>query len=154
MVARNKVQGSNFEAILRGRAGAGGFKALRNELAFRYAPGGRIVPMRADLDFRILSPSGKVAFCDTKVVATPYFLPSRMDRHQVARAMVYNAYRVPAGFVVLFTQSELVSFFTGQQIGRAHAKVRFTPAMGTPLGRLASFSLADVFAQLDAVAIP
>lgn len=144
-VGANKAKGAHFEAQFVARCGAYGLKALRNELSFRYSKGGKINPVRADLDYRVLRRDGRIAYVDMKVVATEHFTYAQFAKHQMQRALQYAMYNVPSGFVVLFEPTKSVAFFTGDVIYRRGPRTRFTAADGALLGAPYTFDPRLIF---------
>lgn len=145
----NRIKGAQFESLLICRAGASGMKALRNELSFRYQRGGKIRPIRADLDFRVLRKDGRIAYVDTKSFNALSFTYSQIDHHQLRRALCYQEYNVPAGFVVWLEPLRQVVFYSGRTLWNHGARTRFGPKHGILLGDSYTFSLAGVFPKDD-----
>lgn len=144
-VAANKAQGEHFEAMFMARAGVDGLKALKNPLSFKYLPGGRIQPIRADLDFRVLRRDGRVAYVDTKCFDADFFTFSQLETHQIQRALQYDAFNVPAGFVVYFKPLGNVHYYPAQTIFARGPRSRFVPSHGYLLGAAYAFTLNGIF---------
>lgn len=120
-------------------------KAMKNELAFRYLRGGQIKPIRADLDFRILRRDGRVAFVDCKSFTTDRFAYSQISPDQLRRALCYQSYNIPSGFVVWLHSARQARFYSGQTIHRRGPGSSFRPEHGVLLGGLYDFSLGKIF---------
>lgn len=148
-VATNKAQGAHFEALFAARARAEGMLALKNELAFRYKPGGGIRPIRADLDFRVLSGDGRIAYLDCKCRTQGYIAHHDIDKAQLQRAVLYHHYGIAAGFVVWLMESKRVIFLSAQVLATQVSK-RYTVRDGMDLGPPECFSLRRVFRPVSA----
>jgi len=144
-VALNKAQGARFEALFAARCGVDGLKALKNPLSFKYLPGGRIQPIRADLDFRVLRRDGRVCYVDTKSFDEEAFTFSQLETHQIQRAMQYDSFKVPAGFVVLLRPLDRVFYYPAHVIFCHGPRTRFLPSHGHPLGLSLSFGPGLIF---------
>lgn len=142
----NRDAGAQFESLLVCRAGACGMKALKNELSFRYLPGGKIRPMRSDLDFRVLRQDGRIAYLDCKNFDAISFTYSQIDKHQLQRALAYEHWHVSAGFVVWLKPLRQVVFYSGQTLWRRGPGKRFRAEDGVALGDSYTFDLTGVFA--------
>jgi hypothetical protein len=121
-------------------------RAFKNELSYRYLRGGKILPIRADLDFRILRRDGRVAYIDTKSFDGLGFTYSQIDRNQLHRALVYQEFNVPAGFVVWLQKMDQVVFYSGRCLYNRGSGSRFTVRDGVLLGPSLTFGLDGVFA--------
>lgn len=146
---RNRVQGAQFEAAFVHRAGICGLWPIKQQLTFRYLGGGKIRPMRSELDFALVNRNGQVGYFDCKSFEGDSFARSAMNPAQVQRAMGYNAWSVPAGFVVWFRSVNEVAYFSGTRIARSARGCGFSVHDGTLLGPLESFVLRPLL-QPDA----
>jgi hypothetical protein len=146
---KNRLSGAHFEAVLVHRAGCCGLWAIKQPLSFRYLPGGKIRPMRSELDFALVRRDGKIAYIDCKSFEGRSFARSTLNRAQVARAAAWNAYNVPAGFVVHLRAADLVVFYSGMQIAKSLRGSGFGADDGLVLGRAVDFVFGSVFSQLD-----
>lgn len=117
----------------------------RQPLAFRYSRGGRAIALRAELDFALITPQGRVAYVDAKSCSGKSYPRSALTPHQVRRAYVYNQYNVPSGFIVEFRQHDAVVFFCGLRAHALRAGQSLQPADGLHLGHSLRFSLRPVF---------
>lgn len=144
-VTKNKHAGSQFEKLFEHRAQLTGLLVLRNELSFRYQGGGKMLPIRADLDYRVCQKNGQVGFFDLKCFDAAYFTYSQITLHQLQRARIYENYNVPAGFVVCFRPLAQVVYYSGGVLTRKGPRSRFTPEDGVLLGSTAYFDLRLVF---------
>jgi len=127
------------------RAGVDGLKALKNHLSFKYLPGGRIQPIRADLDFRVLRRDGRVAYVDTKSFDAAFFTFSQLEPHQIQRALQYDAYSVPAGFVVYLKPLGQVYYYPAHAVISKGPRSRFAPKDGHLLGAAYAFTPGIIF---------
>lgn len=144
-VAINKREGAQFEAQFAARCGVDGLKALKNPLAFKYLKGGRIQPIRCDLDYRVLRQDGRVAFIDTKCFDAAHFTYGMLETHQIQRAICYAAWQVPAGFVVYLKGCQKIVYYTGATIGTLGPRTRFTVSHGHVLGVPYDFDTSGIF---------
>jgi len=144
-VALNKAQGAQFEKLLVARAGVSGCRALKNELSFRYLAGGRIRPIRADLDYRILRRDGRVAYIDTKCFDAEHFTFSQIDADQLRQSIAYNHYNVPSGFVVWLKAAGIVVYYPGAMLMSQGPKTRFVKSHGYALGAPYTFDVSLIF---------
>lgn len=143
--AVNKAKGARFEAILQWRAMTLGMKALKNELTFKYLKGGKVQPIHADLDFRILRRDGRVCYVDCKSWQGDRFTWSQLDMQQYARACQYEDFNIPAGFVVHFSGTDAVCFYSATLLKQHGPGSRFTAAQGVLLGQVTDFDLEPIF---------
>lgn len=125
-----------------------GLLALKNELSFRWLPQGRIMPLKSDLDFRLIDSLGEVAFVDTKSFDSDQFTFSDIDAKQLDRAVEYNQWEVRAGFCVWFRKPNVISFFLGTQVRSAGPRSVFNPPDGLQLGRFEQFHPARIYDDL------
>lgn len=122
-------------------------KALKNELAFRYLPGGKIRPIKADLDFRVLKGDGRVCYLDCKSFDAISFTYSQIDKHQLQRALVYERFKIPSGFVVWLQPLRQVVFYSGEKLWQRGPGKRFRAEHGVALGDSYTFDLTAIFAE-------
>lgn len=144
-VAKNKTAGAQFEKLFVHRAALGGLLALKNELSFRYQAGGKMLPIRTDLDFRLFNKKGQVAYLDCKSFTGEHFTYSQIDRHQLDRARIYESFNVPAGFVVWLQGPQVVVYYPARVLIAGGARSRFTVDDGAVLGEPMTFDLRLVF---------
>lgn len=147
-IASNKHAGAAFERIFLWRASIGGLLAQKNELSFRYAHGGKVVPIRTNLDFTLIDRDGRHAYCDTKSFDKPHLTLSMIDKHQLARALTYAKWNVAAGFVVWLKPLGRVVYFSGALLGQVRPRSRVLHSAGVDLGSYADFSLLPIFSTL------
>lgn len=143
--AFNKQTGGHFEKIFEHRGRLCGMLVLRNELSFRYKNGGKMLPIRADLDYRVCKKNGQVGFFDIKTFDADHFTYSQITPHQIQRARIYEAYNVPAGFVVFFKPSAQVVYYSGAALAEKGPRSRFLPEGGLLLGSPLTFDLRPIF---------
>lgn len=147
-VSRNKAEGAFFERILEHMAATQGVLAQKQPLAFRYLRGGKVLPIRTELDFSLINRQGRIAFVDTKLFAGDYFTFSQLDPTQLRRATRYNEWGIPSGFVVRHAGSNEVAYYSGEVVASHGPRTRFAPAMGVRLGTLLHFAVAPIFEAL------
>lgn len=122
-----------------------GLFPLQNYLTARYIFKNNYKVVKSNLDMTLISTEGQVGFFDCKSFEAEFFTYSDLNPDQVKRAVLYNNWKVPSGFVILFRPINRISFFTGQQIVQAGPGSRFLPLDGLELGRLESFDLRPLF---------
>lgn len=144
-VALNKREGAFFEAMFVARAGACGCKALKNELSARILGNGKATVIKSDLDFRLIRRDGRVAYIDNKSFSGAFFTYSQINSSQLKRALAYESYNVPSGFVVWLKAISKVVFFKGTVIYAAGPKSRFCLSDGIILGDPFSFDVGRIF---------
>lgn len=144
-VAHNRLCGARFEKTLEHFARIEGMLVARQPLAFRYRTGGKAVAIRAELDYALVTPEGRVSWVDAKSCGQPTYARSALTPHQVRRAYVYNHHNVPAGFVVEFRSLNQVVFFTGLQAYSLSPGQSLHPSSGLSLGSCVRFSLYPLF---------
>jgi hypothetical protein len=149
----NRIAGARFEAMLVHRAHLCGYLPIKQHLTFRYLKGGRVLAMRAELDFSLVGRAGQVAFVDTKSFDASRVPKSALDRNQVARAYRYNLWNVPAGFVVELRRLGRVVFFTGRRVHLLRAGESLGLADGVDLGPAETFALDGVFTGAQALGL-
>jgi len=147
-IAKNKNQGAFFEKIFEHMAATQNVLPQKQHLAFRYLRGGKMLPIKTELDFSIVSKTGQVAYIDLKTFAGAHFTFSQLDTTQLKRAVRYNEWGVCSGFVVHFVGTNEVAYFAGQDIAAAGPRSRFMPGTGVALGTLLHFKVAPIFASL------
>lgn len=142
--AKNKEQGAFFERVFEHAAAMQNILAQKQPLAFRYLRGGKVLPIKAELDFSLVSRSGQIAFIDTKAFAGTHFTYSQLNEAQLRRATRYNEWGIASGFVVLFVGSGEVAYFEGLAVAHAGPRTRFEASAGLRLGSLTSFKIAPI----------
>lgn len=147
-ISKNKAEGAFFERILEHMAATQGVLAQKQPLAFKYLAGGKVLPIRTELDFSLINREGRIAFADAKNFEGDYFTYSQLDVMQIKRATRYNEWGVPAGFVVRHAGSNEVCFYSGEVVATHGPRTRFEPSKGIPLGTLLHFKVAPIFAAL------
>jgi hypothetical protein len=141
----NRAQGKIFEDLFLNQARRLGFYAKKHELACRYVGQGRLQPIKSDLDFKIIADDGRVGFFDCKSYGAEKFSFSEIDPQQMKLAYDYNAYKVPAGFVVWFRTPNAVVYFSGSSLVKKGSGCSFTTTDGQYLGRFERFNLKAIF---------
>jgi hypothetical protein len=102
--------------------------------------------IKSELDFQLIDPrTRRVAFIDTKTYVEERVNFSRIEKHQIDRAVWFNEAGIPAGFVVWFRTLDLVVFYSGIQARDCGAGSSLLPQDGLELGGLLRFDLARLF---------
>lgn len=140
----NRQEGKIFEDIFVRQAMRNGLLPIKNYLSAKHTYNGRVQVMKSELDFTLINQEGHVAFVDCKSFGNDYFTYSQLDRKQVERAMTYNHWKVPSGFVVYFRPVNRIVYFTGGHIEMLGAGARFTALGGVQLGSFQNFDLKRV----------
>lgn len=145
-VAQNKNQGAFFERVFEVQAKRALMLCQKQALAFRYLKGGKILPVRAELDFSLINQAGQVCYVDCKTFAGDKFTFGQLNETQLKRAVRYNAWGIPSGFVVHFLGTGDVYYYMGQEVARLGPRTRFDARNGRKLGVLMRFDLNLIFA--------
>ncbi len=140
----NRENGKGFEDVFTLQAKLNGLFPFRNELACRYV-GSKVITLKSNLDFTVITRNGKVAFLDCKTFQNPYFTFSEIKPSQLKLASDYEFWNVPSGFVVLFMKTRQVVYYTARRIELFGPGARFLPESGLSLGKLESFDLRLVY---------
>mgnify|MGYP000464511125 CR=1 FL=1 len=143
--ATNRITGQFFEETFERYALYQGFLPKRNMLSAQPKGGNRWQPVKSQLDWNVYKKNGMCAIVDCKSFQSGYFTYSSLDEKQVERALEFNRWQIPSGFVVWFRAVNKVSFFSGAAIEKAGPRTRFLPEHGTVLGRLQDFVLSPIF---------
>jgi hypothetical protein len=138
---KNRLEGKAFEEVFKNQSQSCGLLCIQNKLTAKHIPGGRMLVEKSNLDFTIANQRGKVAFVDTKSFVGSSFCCSEINPSQVERAVLYNDFSIPSGFVVLFRRDKMVCFYTGKQVQAGHNR-SFHPHDGLYLGLLWKFDLS------------
>lgn len=141
----NRENGKGWEAILFRQAQSNGLLIMNNHQAAQWR-GSKLHPIRGNLDFHISNAIGRVGFLDAKTFDGPSFTYSQITdggrrAHQLERATLYNHWKIPAGFLVWFRPSNLISFYSGEKIAKIGPRGSFSTGDGLCLGTLAAFNL-------------
>lgn len=142
----NWIQGKQFEDTFERIARHSGILPIRNHLTGRYT-GRRVQLFRSNLDFTLHTRDGRTAYVDCKTFQSGFFTSSDISEVQLERAVLYNDWGVPAGFVVyLGDQTRDVAFFPGYFLKKAGKRKRFD-AENCPcyLGKLERMELRFLF---------
>lgn len=143
---KNRIAGKRFEQMFQHRAQLSGLLCVRNEPAFRWMPGGKVRPVKSELDFTLVTRMGQTAFVDTKSFDTERTNRSALSPAQVQRAYRYNLWRLAAGFVIEFVPLGQVYFFSGIQMHCLPSGQPILPSSGILLGASSSFDASKVMA--------
>ena len=121
-----------------------GLLALPNHLTAKATYGGNFKVVKSDLDYRLITQNGDVGFFDCKNFAGDSFPYSQISENQIQRAILYNEWRVPSGFVVFFRKVMSVCFFSGIDLeGKERGRMSYLD--GVLLGSWDSFDLKLLF---------
>ena len=145
IVGDNRDRGISFEQILQKQARRNGLFCEKNNLTAMFINGSRPLIKKSELDFKLITQQGRVAFVDAKCYEGTHFIYSQLLPKQVERAVNYNAYLVPSGFVVWFRGSGLVRYYKGFYIAEKGKRSRFDDTEGMALGTWDSFDLKRIF---------
>lgn len=140
-VRKNKSEGDIFEELFLKQAQRNGLLPIKNPLSARHTYSGRVQLLKSDLDYKLISQSGRVGFFDCKSFQGAHFDHSAIEPDQIKRAATYNYWNVPSGFVVWFRGINVISFFTGAQIATKGPRTSFRPPEGQILGKFDGFDL-------------
>jgi penicillin-binding protein-related factor A (putative recombinase) len=141
-VQENKQQGDEFERLFEKQARFSGLLCEKNYLTAKFI-GHKRHPLvtKSELDYKLISQTGEVGYFDCKSFSQNHFTYSKIDSDQIKRAVKYNDWCVPSGFVILFKKQNQIIFFSGHEIARKGAGARFSPEEGLLLGGLMDFDL-------------
>lgn len=140
-LSENKSNGLTFEDLFQKQARRSGFLVKKNPLTARHTWTGRVQLLKGELDFTIVNPHGKVGYFDCKSWGSDHFIYSDIDAKQIERAVLWNEWMVPAGFICWFRPINQIVFFSGRKINQAGPRTRFTVKDGLVLGRFETFDL-------------
>lgn len=143
----NREYGKLFESVFERMARYSGLLPLKNPLAARFIGKDRLKLIKTDLDFRLITRQGRTGFFDCKTFIKPYFDYSRIDSSQLERAILYNFWMVPSGFVVWFRTINDIRFYSGAMLDAIGPGNRIKPEMGVPLGKLETLQLGRLFSE-------
>lgn len=143
----NQRLGKEFEEVFKKRAQSNGFLAEKNNLTARYLPNGRVKVLKSDLDYRLTSQNGRIGYFDCKSFIGDSFIYSDIDPDQLKRAINYEYWKVPSGFIIWFRKVNRISWFSGHLIMRKGPRTSFKPEDGILLGSLESFDLKPLLKQ-------
>lgn len=146
LVGDNKAEGRIFEDLFEGQGQRAGILVIKNHLTARFLPRGRVKVVKSELDWKIVSPEGRVAFIDTKSWGRERIGFNEFDEAQMKRAVLYNEWNVPAGFVCWWRTQNIITFLAGQDIAWRGPGNSFAPEDGVYLGRFENFALEPIFA--------
>ena len=141
----NRVEGKLFESLVFRQAQANGLLVMKNHLTCHHTFGGRVQIIKGELDFRLITQDGRIAYVDAKSFEGDKFTFSDLSDHQVERAALYNEWKVASGFIVHFRATKRICFFPGSEIKLAGPRSKFTSNAGTLLGVWSKFDLKMIF---------
>ena|SRR5258708_3418620 len=95
----NRDIGAWFETLFQWQGRRRGLLIRKNELSARRIGAGRVQTMKSELDFTLIQKPGRVGYFDCKAFDDSGFTFSKLKPHQLKRAIEYNDWGVPAGFV-------------------------------------------------------
>jgi hypothetical protein len=137
----NKANGNAFEDLFLRQARRNGLLVIKHFLTARFTYRGRVQIIPGELDFKIANQQGRIGYFDCKTYHDSHFVYSALDSDQVKRAVTYNHYCIPSGFIVWFRQINQVVFYSGHAIARKGPGSRFEPSDGQSLGPFENFDL-------------
>lgn len=146
----NRDSGSAFEDLFFKQAQRNGLLVIKNHYTAKFTYKGRLQIVKGELDFKMISQQGDVGYFDCKSYDGEYFTYSQIDEDQLKRAITYNNWAVPSGFVVWFRKVNLIVFFSGHVIARKGARERFDMEDGLVLGRWDNFNLRPLLGLSEA----
>jgi penicillin-binding protein-related factor A (putative recombinase) len=141
--------GDFFEKAVEKWARYCGLLPKKHNLSAKYIGKGRVKVVKSQLDFHFCSQSGQVGFFDCKTYEGDSFAYSQIDPKQLEQAVLYNEWRVPAGFLIWFRKHNIVVFFSGQQINIKGPRSSFVPAEGLKLGSIERLDLKLLFSYAN-----
>lgn len=145
---KNRKRGADFEEIFKRIAGFQHVLVLHNWLTARYTfykGSTHLQVVKGELDFRMIKRNGDVAYIDCKCYQDVKFNYSMLDEHQINRAVLYNEWNVPSGFVVMFVPVNRLVFFTGQMIAKKGPGNSFGYQEGILLGTMTKCDMELIF---------
>lgn len=144
--AYNRNNGAGWEDIFSIQAQNQGFFVRKVGLSARFIGAKKVIATRSFLDFQVARPTdGRVAFIDTKTFAGDRFTYSDIDPEQLRKAIGYNAFKIPAGFLCLFRKTGDVGFFSGIRIAEIGPGNGFDISAGIHLGDIWKFDVSRIF---------
>lgn len=141
VASSNREQGKAFEELFIRQAQRNGLLVIKNWYTAKFTYTGRLQVVPGELDFKIANQKGRVGYFDCKTYGEDHFIYSDLDKDQVERAVTYNHYRIPSGFIVWFRKSNVVAFYSGHAVKRIGPGSRFLPSDGQRLGSYEEFDL-------------
>lgn len=146
-VIANKERGAFFEGVFKKRAQSNGFYCEKHELSCKYIGGGRLLRVKGELDYKLITQTGQVGYFDCKSYLGDSFSFSVIDENQLKKSTNYNYYSVPSGFVVWFRLTNQVVFIKGRTIAEKGPSCSFRAEDGLVLGSIESFDLKAIMRQ-------
>lgn len=138
----NRLEGKFFEELFKKRAQMNGLLARKNHLtAIVTGFNGRVNVVKSELDFTLINQDGRCGFFDCKSFGGDRFSHSFLNPKQIERAVLYNDWNVPSGFVFYFRKTNQIVFYSGKHIESVGPKNSFGPEDGQLLGRAELFDL-------------
>lgn len=144
MAHSNQAVGAAFEEIFIKQARLNGLLPMKNHLTAKFVGAGRTQLLKSELDFTLISQDGRVAFIDCKSFQGDHFKYSQLDSKQIERAVMYNSWQVPSGFVTYFRATREVCYYSGQTILDTGSRARFESVHSLSLGLLEKFDLRKI----------
>lgn len=140
----NRIAGRFFEEAFLKEAKSCGLFAKKNDLSCKYGWKGRLVLSKAQLDFTLIQPGGRVGFFDCKSFARDIFKYSEITPHQLDQALLFEELGVPSGIVAYFRGLNKVVFYTASAIEKSGPGTSLRAEAGLCLGSLESFDLRPI----------
>lgn len=146
--ARAKLQGEEFENMLRHPAARLGAELIRLPDGCRMVRRGRAVVAQriaTPYDFVLVKGGLGVAFFDAKSVAGASFCYSAIAPHQLEALLRVEAQGYPAGYVVYHRAADMVCFYSAKQLRALRRGESLRAEQGRLLGGLLSFDFSRIF---------
>ncbi len=123
--------------------------AFKIPLGARQLSATKLVRVQTPFDW-ILCKNGLTALIDTKTCSGKTFTRSRVTPHQMLALKEAHEQKIIAGYIVHFTELDLVVFFDGAQLERCFNGQSLYPSDGLTLGGHDTFDLDLLFAGSSA----
>lgn len=131
--------GNDFERLIAYQARMSGLLLVEHGVKVRYA-GRRIIPMKSDLDYRLMF-QGRCVFFDAKSRQGSTLPLSSLSVPQRALVAQYTAYGFKAGFLAHFRATNEIVFFSHEAVCGLGGRGSLSAKDGSVLGTGNSFAL-------------
>lgn len=138
-----KHYGTDFERRVGLQASACGMLLVEHGVKVRYA-GRRVIPLKSDVDFRLMH-QGRCVFFDAKSRQGATLPLSSLAPAQRVLVAKYTAAGFRAGFLAEFRATDQVVFFGHESVSSKGARGSLAAADGLVLGRGMQFALPLLF---------
>lgn len=142
-----RQRGNAFEDIFERLLRYQGFLPIKNRLSVKVIGPKKFIPEKSQLDYTVINREGQVGFFDCKSYREDSFPFSRITKHQIDKAIMFNHWLVSAGFIVWLRSINLVVYFSGFHIEQMQGK-SLGPKDGIILGPLENFRFSEVFSNI------